>query len=68
MSQEGVQELVEELKGQEVNVVVVMCDIADRSQVQKMISECQPTLPPIKGVIRGAMALRDVVVQKDVVF
>ena len=64
MSQKGVQELVEELQGQEVNVVVVKCDIADRTQVQKMISECQATLPPIKGVIHGAMALRDVLFEK----
>ena len=58
------QELVEELKGQEVNVVVVKCDIADRSLVQEMISECQATLPPIKGVIHGATALRDVLFEK----
>ena len=64
MSQKGVQELVEELKQKKVHVVVVKCDIADRSQVQKMISECQATLPPIKGVIHGAMALRDVLFEK----
>ena len=64
MSQKGVPELVEELKGQEVNVVVFKCDIADRSQVQKMISECKATLPPIKGVIHGAMALQDVLFEK----
>ena len=29
-----------------------------------MISECQATLPPIKGVIHGAMALRDVLFEK----
>lgn len=64
MSQKGVQELVEELKGMEVNVIVLKCDIADRTQVQKLVSECQATLPPIKGVIHGAMALRDVLFEK----
>ena len=64
MRQKGVQELVTELKGKGVNVVIFKCDIADRTQVQKMISECQATLPPIKGVIHGAMALRDVLFEK----
>ena len=64
MSQKGVKELVQELKEKEVNVVVVKCDIADRSQVLEMVSECQETLPPIKGVIHGAMALRDILFEK----
>lgn len=64
MSQKGINELVEELKEKEVNVVVVKCDIADRTQVQKMVSECRSTLPPIKGVIHGAMALRDILLEK----
>ena len=64
MSQKGVKELVQELKEKEVNVVVVSCDIADRMQVQKMVSECQATLPPIKGVIHGALALRDSLFEK----
>ena len=51
--------MVEELRGQGVNVVVIKCDISDRAQVEKLISQCQATLPPIKGVIHGAMALRD---------
>ena len=29
-----------------------------------MISECKATLPPIKGVIYGAMALQDVLFEK----
>lgn len=64
MSQKGVQTLLEELRAKEVNVVVMKCDIADRAQVQKLISECQATLPPIKGVIHGAMALRDALFEK----
>lgn len=63
-SQKGVQKLLEELREKEVNVVVAKCDVADRAQVQRLISECQTTLPPIKGVFHGAMALRDVLFEK----
>ena len=63
-SQERVQELVEELKEKGVNVVVAKCDVADRAQVQKLVLECQATLPPIKGVFHGALALRDVLFEK----
>lgn len=63
-SQKRVQKPLEELRGKEVNVVLAKCDVADRAQVQKLISECQLTLPPIKGEFHGAMALRDVLFEK----
>lgn len=63
-SQKGVQKLLEELRGKEVKVVVAKCDVADQAQVQKLISECQSILPPIKGEFHGAMALRDVLLEK----
>ena len=58
MRQHGVPELLEELRRQEVDVVVGNCDVADLAQVQEVLSECQGYMPPIKGVIHGAMALR----------
>ena len=64
MSQMGIPEMVEKLRGQGVNVVVIKCDISDRAQVEKLMSQCQATLPPIKGVIHGAMALRDALFEK----
>lgn len=64
MRQTGVSELVTELHEQEVNVVVAQCDVADRAQVQKVLSECQASMPPIKGVVHGAMALRDSLFEK----
>ena len=64
MSQKGVPELVEELRGQDVNVVVAKCDIADRVQVQRVVTECHSTMPPIRGVIHGAMALRDAMFER----
>ena len=36
-SSRGVQQLVEEMKEKEVNVVVDRCDVADRAQVQRLV-------------------------------
>ena len=55
---------MEELRGQKVDVIVAKCDVADLAQVQKVLSDCQKTKPPIKGVIHGAMALRDALFEK----
>ena len=57
--QKGVPELVEELQVVGVKVFVGRCDVADLSQVKSLVSKCQETMPPIRGVIHGAMALRD---------
>ena len=59
MKQKGVVELQEELSAMGVNLVVKQCDISDRAQVQSLLSDCRSCLPPLKGVIHGAMALRD---------
>ncbi len=64
MSQNGVPELLKELRGQDVDVVVEKCDVADVAQVQRVLSDCRKTMPPIKGVIHGAMALRDALFEK----
>ena len=64
MTQKNVEELVEELKTRDVNVAVKKCDITSAEQVQRTIDECKLTMPPIKGVIHGAMALRDALFDK----
>ncbi|KAL8659558.1 MAG: hypothetical protein Q9202_007068 [Teloschistes flavicans] len=64
MQQKGVSELVEELKAINVEVVVKQCNIADSAQVQSMIDDVNKTMPPIRGVIHGAMALRDALFDK----
>ena len=57
--QRGIPELIDEFKVLGVNIVVIACDIADRNQVQRLVDECRQTMPPVRGVIHGAMALRD---------
>ena len=52
------------MKQKKINLVVAKCDVADRAEVQRLVLECQGTLPPIKGVIHGAMALRDALFEK----
>ncbi|KAL8828179.1 MAG: hypothetical protein Q9191_002743, partial [Dirinaria sp. TL-2023a] len=59
LQQSGITELIDEVKCLGAHVVVKACDIADRSQVQSLVDECHQTMPPIRGVIHGAMALRD---------
>lgn len=50
---------MDELGALDVKVFVDRCDVADLSQVKSLVSRCRDTLPPIRGVIHGAMALRD---------
>ncbi|KAL8815028.1 MAG: hypothetical protein Q9223_005803 [Gallowayella weberi] len=57
--QKGVSELVHELQSLDVRVFVDRCDVADPNQVRALIEKCQKSRPPIRGVIHGAMALRD---------
>ncbi|KAL8872489.1 MAG: hypothetical protein Q9174_001891 [Haloplaca sp. 1 TL-2023] len=57
--QEGIAELIKELQDLEVKVHVDRCDVANLSQVEALITKYQHTMPPIRGVIHGAMALRD---------
>jgi NADPH:quinone reductase-like Zn-dependent oxidoreductase len=44
-----------ELKG--VNVRIFKCDVGDKTRLVEVVEECRDSLPPIKGVIQGAMVL-----------
>lgn len=54
------QETIERLSHKVDNIKVFVCDISDGKQVNETLSICRKELPPIKGVIQGAMVLRDV--------
>lgn len=58
LSQTSTRELIDELKEHGVEVVVYTCDIGEASQVEKMIHYIQATMPPIRGVIHGAMVIQ----------
>ncbi|TVY94480.1 Polyketide synthase-nonribosomal peptide synthetase [Lachnellula willkommii] len=46
------------------NVVILPCDVTDEPGLQTIHSKMCATLPPIKGVIHGAMVLRDTTISK----
>ncbi|KAL8698413.1 MAG: hypothetical protein Q9224_001862 [Gallowayella concinna] len=59
LDQKGIPELIDELQALGVTVFVDRCDVADPTQVQALVDKSQESRPPIRGVIHGAMALRD---------
>ena len=53
-----VQDLTAKLQKEGATLHVVTCDVSDEDQVKKTIEWCKASLPPIRGVIQGAMVLR----------
>jgi NAD(P)-dependent dehydrogenase (short-subunit alcohol dehydrogenase family) len=58
LSNEAAHETARDLKKKGVRVVVHACDISDRPQVEKMVSDLARDALPIRGVIQAAMVLR----------
>lgn len=58
ISQPSTRELIDELKEHAVEVVVYTCDIGESSQVEKMVNYIRARMPPIRGVIHGAMVIQ----------
>lgn len=52
-----VQALIEELAGSDANIVPISCDVGDMENVRALVTHCAATMPPIRGVIHGAMVL-----------
>ncbi|CAL5866784.1 uncharacterized protein PFLUO_LOCUS994 [Penicillium psychrofluorescens] len=55
---ESARELVNNLTARGVNVATPRCDISNTVSLEKALKECDH-MPPIKGVIQGAMVLKD---------
>ncbi|ORY68325.1 acyl transferase domain-containing protein [Pseudomassariella vexata] len=53
-----VQQLINDTRDQ-ATIVVHACDISNEDHVRQLVSDCAKTLPPICGVVNGAMALHD---------
>ncbi|KAF8850740.1 hypothetical protein BDZ45DRAFT_184816 [Acephala macrosclerotiorum] len=58
-STEASQKLVKELREEGCVVDVKACDVGDKAALEKVLSESQKSMPPIKGCIQGAMQLKD---------
>ena len=52
------KELIEELRGHGTMLVPHRCDITNKQQVNDLVGDGLRHLPPILGVIHGAMVLR----------
>ncbi|PVH89083.1 putative polyketide synthase [Cadophora sp. DSE1049] len=52
-------ELVATLEAQGAKVAVIICDIGDAEQFDRLLAQAKKEMPPIRGVIQGAMVLRD---------
>jgi NAD(P)-dependent dehydrogenase (short-subunit alcohol dehydrogenase family) len=57
-SSDAARELVEDLRENGCMVNAVACDVSDRQALEQAISECEKSMPPIKGCIQGAMQLK----------
>ncbi|KAL8682925.1 MAG: hypothetical protein Q9186_001088 [Xanthomendoza sp. 1 TL-2023] len=53
------QELLDRLHSQDVEATVYVCDVTDADTLRNAITRISNEMPPIKGVIHGAMVLRD---------
>ncbi|KAM3075032.1 hypothetical protein ACMFMF_005715 [Clarireedia jacksonii] len=52
------QDLAIEVQKYGATLHIMTCDVGDETQVRTAIEKCKQNLPPIKGVIQGAMVLR----------
>lgn len=53
-----VKELVDELGTLGANIVVRSCNVVNRAEVDELIESGLKDLPPVRGVVHGAMVLR----------
>ena len=52
------KQLLDELTSQGVTVAAPHCDVTQRNVLADTLSECNRTMPPIKGCIVGTMVLK----------
>lgn len=57
--QPAAQKILDQLREQEVEAKVIVCDVANPDALKKAVAQIGRDMPPIKGVIQGAMVLRD---------
>jgi KR domain len=50
--------IAEELKDLEININIVACDISNYQELELTLYKCSQDMPPIRGVIQGAMVLK----------
>lgn len=53
---------IREMAKEGVEISLVACDVSNATALAQALDECSKSLPPIKGVIQGAMVLQDAVI------
>ena len=53
------QKVLDQLKERNVEANVYVCDVTDPEALKKAVAQIGNEMPPIKGVVQGAMVLRD---------
>ena len=53
------QKVLDQLKEMEVDARVYVADVTDADNLKKVVARINTEMPPIKGVVQGAMVLRD---------
>ena len=54
----GAADAVAALKNPGVSITVRKCDVSDKQSLSAVLHTCAQTLPPIRGVVQGAMVLK----------
>ncbi|CAO2647160.1 Nn.00g080820.m01.CDS01 [Neocucurbitaria sp. VM-36] len=54
------KEQIDTLNKAGANIIVRRCDVADHADVEHLVSQGLADMPPVRGVIHGAMVLHDV--------
>lgn len=54
---DAVTQMQQELETNGCGVYIFICDVGDKEALRSLLDQCRRTLPPIKGVIQGAMKL-----------
>ncbi|KAL4916483.1 hypothetical protein BDW62DRAFT_186074 [Aspergillus aurantiobrunneus] len=58
------QALINELQDAGCKAVAVNCDVSKSLNLGQVLTECQETMPPIRGVIQAAMNLQDCILEQ----
>jgi short-subunit dehydrogenase len=57
-STEAAKQLIEELREKKCAAHAIPCDVSNNLALEKVISELQRSMPPIRGCVQGAMQLK----------
>ena len=52
------QALVEEVARMGATLAVKACDVTSATGMERLMKDCERTMPPIRGVVHGAMVLK----------